>query len=769
MFIINRSGQQESVRYDKITDRNIELATDLDVDVYKLSQDVIKGLKSGMTTAEIDILSAETAAYLSGKNPDYDILATRISISNLHKSTNPNLLETYSLIKKNNETLFSDEMLEYVTENHLELQKAIDYRKDYNYHYFGFKTLEAGYLIKIDGKIVERPQQMLMRVALQNYGRLDLQKVIECYKEMSKGMFTHASPTMFNSCSKKPQLSSCFLLTLEDSLHGIYSSLYRAAHISKHAGGIGFNISKIRAAGSEIKGTNGKSDGIVPMLRVFNATCRYVNQGGRRKGAFCAYIELHHPDIFDFLDLSLKTATDEERRTRDMFLALWICDLFMKRVKEDGVWSLFCPNTVKELHDTYGEEFERIYLKAEEDKKYVKQIRARDLWEVIIHRQIETGMPYTLYKDSINKKSNQSNIGIIRCSNLCAEIVEYSDDDSIAVCNLASIALPKFVKSTTTFDFHELGRITEMVVENLNNIIDRNYYPIPEARDNNLKHRPIGIGVQGLADVFALMKIEWGDEKSRYLNRAIFETIYYHAVKKSHELALRDGSYASFEGSPISQGKLQYHLWNDKPWSISDDSEKRKNALVSWDWESLEEKVKSGMINSLLIALMPTATSSNILGNNECFEPFTSNLYTRTVLAGDFIQVNRHLYRDLKKLGLWTNEIVSKITCNEGSIQSITEIPEDIRRLYKTVWEIPQRIVIDLAADRAPFIDQTQSMNIHFENPTKADMTKMHFYGWEKGLKTGSYYLRTKPAVSAVKFAVMKKPEREECLYSCSA
>jgi ribonucleoside-diphosphate reductase alpha subunit len=1014
MFVINRKGQKESMRYDNITDRNVELSRDLDIDVAYLSKLVIQGLKNGIKTSEIDELSSETAANMSTYNPEYDTLASRIVVSNLHKNTKVSFIETMrDLFNYKSDDgrpfgIISQPMIEFMEEHKDIIENTIDYKRDFNFSYFGFKTLVKSYLNKINNKVVERPQHMLMRVAIGIHGPIgeykgDINKVIDTYNEISQGKFTHASPTLFNACAERSQLSSCFLLHMEDDLEHIYETNKRCALISKYAGGIGIDISKVRAKGSKIHSTNGRSDGIVPMVQVFNSTARYCNQcfvpatdiylkntikkicevkegdfvitkdgsykrvnevfvserneeilritnnnsiepiectkqhelyvlkrghyapefmsasevevgdfmvyissmedtsrienveqyysygklvrnnldsnfkldnlslfdtktkiirfvtglitnvndkgdfqiehpsfdlkkqiryllikinvlstyhkdmllipsnwlnfknspytyseiihiqkfnyegkvydlnieqnhnymtsnglvhnSGRRKGSIAMYLQPWHPDIFDFLSLRYNNPP-EELRARDIFLALWTPDIFMKRVEADDVWSLFCPSVVPKLADTYGEEFDKIYIEAEKQKLYFKQVKAREVWEAVLRAQEETGLPYMLFKDNVNNKSNQKNIGIIRSSNLCCEIVEYTDKNSVAVCNLASIALPKYVyydkDNTPKFNFKDLGRITEMITENLNLIIDKNFYPVKEAETNNLNYRPIGIGVQGLADVFAMFKYPWESAEAKKLNRLIFEVIYYHAVKKSHELSVLHGSYNAFEGSPISQGILQHDMWNQTPLSVNE------NEDVYLDWETLKKDVKKGVRNSLLVAPMPTASTAQILGNNEAFEPFTSNIYSRSVLAGDFIVVNKHLYKDLKELNLWDKELVDKIIKNNGSVQTIEEIPENIRKVYKTVWEIPQRVLIDMAADRGAFIDQSQSLNIFIDRPTHSKLTSMHFYSWKKGLKTGSYYIRSKPAVEAVKFTIKQNEKVEKKNVVCT-
>lgn len=762
MFVINRKNQRQPIRYDKITDRNIELSKGLNVDPSYLSKLVIESLKSGMTTTEIDELSAETAFYMSTHEPDYDTLATRISVSNLHKQTLSSFYETVKLMyeyKNNgkNTNVISDEFMRFVEEHKDEIDNKIDYSRDYNYNYFGFKTLTKIYLNKIGGKVVERPQHMIMRVAVGIHSP-DLNKIFESYEEMSLGKFTHASPTLFNSGSARAQLASCFLLKCEDDLEHIYETNKRSALISKYGGGIGIDITNVRCKGSVIHANNGKSDGLVPMCKVFNATANYANQQSRRKGSIAMYLQPWHPDILDFLALRYNNPP-EELRARDLFTAMWIPDIFMRRVEGDEMWSLFDPNVVRELCDTYGEEFDKIYEQSEKEGKYVKQIKARDVWKEILHSQQETGLPYIAYKDSVNRKSNQKNIGLIRSSNLCIEINEVTDTNSVAVCNLSSISLPAFVKDGKYYDFNELGRITKIAVRNLNKVIDRTYYPVEEAKNNNLSYRPIGLGIQGLADVFAMFRVPWGSYLAKTLNTLILEVIYYYALEASHEIAMQEGSYSSFEGSPISKGILQCDMWEKIPlthYGIDIFGE-----VFKLNWEGLREKCKKGVRNSLLIALMPTATSSQILNNNEAFEPFTSNIYTRSTISGDFIMVNKHLAKHLKELGLWDKDMVNRIIEANGSVQGIEEIPLEVREIYKTVWEISQKIVIDYAADRGSFVDQSQSMNIFIEQPSYAKLSSMHMYGWKKGLKTGSYYIRSKPSTNAVKFTIMSEKKEE--------
>lgn len=761
MYVIKRDGRRESVKFDKITFRIQKLSYGLDpkyVDTIEVAKKVIQGIYDGVTTTELDTLAAETAASLTTKHPDYAILAARIAISNLHKNTDKSFSKTIHKLYHYVDTrsgqpagLIDDEVYQIVMANAELLDSTIIHDRDFGYDYFGFKTLERSYLLKMNGKVVERPQHMLMRVSIGIH-KNDLDAAIETYNLMSEKWFTHASPTLFNAGTPKPQMSSCFLLTMkEDSIDGIYETLKQCAKISQSAGGIGLSVHNIRAKDSYIKGTNGVSNGLVPMLRVFNDTARYVDQGGgKRKGAFAIYIEPWHADIFDVLDLK-KNHGKEEQRARDLFYALWIPDLFMQRVETDGEWSLFCPNEAPGLYDVYGEEFNRLYETYEKQGKQRKTIKARDLWSKIIDAQIETGNPYLLYKDAANKKSNQKNLGTIRSSNLCAEIIEYSSPDEIAVCNLASIALPKFVDPVKkSFDFEKLVEVTRCITRNLNKIIDGNYYPVPETERSNKRHRPIGIGVQGLADAFILMRFPFESEEARALNKAIFETMYYAALLESNELAQKYGAYETFQGSPASQGILQFDMWGVTP---SD----------RWDWEGLKYRIQQyGLRNSLLIAPMPTASTSQILGNNECFEPYTSNIYTRRVLSGEFAIVNKHLMKDLVDLGIWNERLKDKIILHKGSIQNIPEIPNDIKELYKTTWEIKQKTLIDMAADRGAFICQSQSLNLFMENPNYAKLTSMHFYAWKAGLKTGLYYLRTKAAADAIQFTVDKTSLQED-------
>jgi len=757
MYVVKRDGRRESVKFDKITARIKKLCYGLNplVTPEKVAMKVIEGLYDGVTTSELDNLAAEVAATNTITHPDYALLASRIAVSNLHKNTKKSFSDTvkdlyeYSDPKTNEKaSLISDEVYSLIMKNSELLDSTIIYDRDFRYDFFGFKTLERSYLLKLNGQVVERPQQMLMRVAMGIH-KDDIDSAIETYNYMSEGWFTHATPTLFNSGTPKPQMSSCFLLTTkEDSISGIYDTLKQCAQISQSAGGIGLSIHDIRATGSYIKGTNGTSNGIVPMLRVFNDTARYVDQGGgRRKGSFAIYIEPWHADIFDFLDLK-KNHGKEEQRARDLFYSLWIPDLFMKRVEENGDWTLMCPNECPGLSDTYGKKFERLYKKYESEGRGRKTIKAQELWFKILESQIETGTPYMLYKDAANEKSNQKNLGTIKSSNLCTEIIEYTAPDEVAVCNLASIALPKFVVDGK-FDHEKLFNVTYRVTKNLDRVIDANYYPVPEARNSNMRHRPIGIGVQGLADAFILMRQPFDSPEAKQLNKEIFETIYYAAVTASKDIAIQNGPYETWKGSPISKGVFQFDMWKVKP-------------TDRWEWDLLREEVKKhGVRNSLLLAPMPTASTAQILGNNECFEPYTSNIYTRRVLSGEFIIVNKHLLRDLVKLGIWNDSLKNKLMASNGSIQNIDEIPENIKVLYKTAWEISQKEILDMAADRGAYIDQSQSLNIFMENANFAKLTSMHFYGWKAGLKTGMYYLRTKSATDAIKFTLDKEAMSE--------
>jgi len=753
MYVVKRDGRKEAVKFDKITARIVKMCYGLDplVSPEAVAMKVIEGIYDGVSTTDLDNLAAEVAAAKTIDHPDYALLASRIAVSNLHKETKKTFSEvihdmyTYVDPKTNqNASLIADDVYQVVMNNKDVLDSSIIYDRDFRYDYFGFKTLTRSYLMKLNGLIAERPQQMLMRVAVGIH-KNDIQSAIKTYNLMSEGWFTHATPTLFNSGTPKPQMSSCFLLTMkEDSISGIYDTLKSCAQISQSAGGIGLSIHDIRATGSYIKGTNGTSNGIVPMLRVFNDTARYVDQGGgKRKGSFAMYIEPWHADVFDFLDLK-KNHGKEEARARDLFYALWIPDLFMKRVKDNSDWTLMCPHECPGLSDTHSAAFEELYTKYEQEGKGRKTIKAQDLWFKILESQIETGTPYMLYKDAANTKSNQQNLGTIKSSNLCTEIIEYTAPDEVAVCNLASLALPKFVTEEGEFDHNKLFEVTYQATINLNRIIDENYYPIEEAQNSNLRHRPIGLGVQGLADAFIMLGYPFESEEARALNREVFETIYYASMTASKDLAKVDGPYETFAGSPVSKGQFQFDMWGVTP-------------TDRWEWNVLKDEVKQhGVRNSLLLAPMPTASTAQILGNNECFEPYTSNIYTRRVLSGEFIIVNKHLLKDLVKEGIWNKDMRQKIMAANGSIQNINEIPQRLKELYKTAWEISQKAIIDQAADRGAYICQSQSLNIFMENANFGKLTSMHFYGWEKGLKTGMYYLRTKAATNAIKFTVDK-------------
>lgn len=754
MFVIKRNGKKESVKFDKITARIEKLCYGLDrrfVNSIDVAKKVIEGLYDGVTTTELDNLAAETAASLTVKHPDYALLASRIAVSNLHKNTTKCFSATMKVLYECTDSktgklvpLLSDEVWQIISDNAELLDSTIIYDRDYGFDYFGFKTLEKSYLLKVDGKVAERPQHMYMRVAIGIHLN-DIENAIKTYHLMSERWFTHATPTLFNAGTPKPQMSSCFLLTMkEDSIDGIYDTLKQTAKISQSAGGIGLSISNIRATGSYIGGTNGTSNGIIPMLRVFNDTARYVDQGGgKRKGAFAVYLEPWHADVFEFLDLR-KNHGKDELRARDLFYALWIPDLFMQRVETGGDWSLFCPHEAPGLHESWGAEFETLYAQYEQEGRARRTIKAQDLWFAILDAQIETGNPYLLYKDSANRKSNQQNLGTIKSSNLCTEIIEYTSPDEVAVCNLASLALPRFVNNGV-FDHQKLYEITYEVTKNLNKIIDNNFYPVEEARNSNLRHRPIGLGVQGLADAFILLRLPFESDKAKQLNKEIFETIYFAAMTASKDLAKIEGPYASFAGSPTSRGEFQFDLWGVEP-------------TLRWDWYRLkDEVVKFGVRNSLLVAPMPTASTSQILGNNECFEPYTSNIYVRRVLSGEFVVVNKHLLKDLVDLNLWNDDMKNKIIFHNGSIQAIDEIPDHLKAIYKTVWEIKQRNIIDMAADRGAYICQSQSLNLFVDTPTAGKLTSMHFHAWKRGLKTGMYYLRTQAASQAVQFTVEKQ------------
>ena len=755
MLVLKRDGHRESVKFDKITARIEKLCYGLDpkfVNPVELAMKVINGLYDGVSTQELDNLAAEIAATMTTKHPDFAKLAARIAVSNLHKVTSKSFSNTmkrlYTYVDPKtgeNAPLISRETWRVIKEHAAELDEAILYDRDFGYDYFGFKTLERSYLMKVDGKVIERPQHLLMRVAVGIHGE-DIPAAIETYNLLSEKWFTHATPTLFNAGTPKPQLSSCFLLTMkDDSIDGIYDTLKQCAKISQSAGGIGLSIHNVRAKGSYIKGTGGTSNGIVPMLRNFDMTARYVDQGGgKRKGSFAVYLEPWHADIFDFLDLK-KNHGKEEMRARDLFFAVWIPDLFMQRVENNEMWSLFCPNEAPGLAEVWGEEFERLYDKYEKEGKFRKQIKAQDLWFEILESQIETGTPYILYKDAANRKSNQKNLGTIKSSNLCTEIIEYTSPDEVAVCNLASLALPKFITEEGKFDHHKLYEITKVATRNLNKVIDVNYYPVVEARTSNMRHRPIGLGVQGLADAFILLRMPFDSEEARQLNEDIFETIYFGAMEASMELSKQHGPYETFKGSPVSKGIFQFDMWGVTPKS------------GRWDWDQLKRDVKQyGVRNSLLLAPMPTASTSQILGNNECFEPYTSNIYTRRTLSGEFIIANKHLMKDLMNLGLWSETMRQKLIGANGSVQSIPEIPQHLKDIYRTVWEISQKSIIDMSADRGAYICQSQSLNIHITNPNFGKLTSMHFYAWKKGLKTGMYYLRSTAAADAIKFTLDK-------------
>jgi ribonucleoside-diphosphate reductase alpha chain len=765
MLVIKRDGRRESVRFDKITARIENLCYNLDtryIQPIEVAKKVIDGLYDGVKTTELDNLAAEVCASLTVKHPDYAVLAARIAISNLHKTTSQSFSNTmkrlYTYINPktgDNAALIAPDVYGIVKKYAAKLDEVIDYNRDFDYDYFGFKTLEKSYLIKLDGQVVERPQHMLMRVAIGIH-KEDIEAAVETYNLLSERWFTHATPTLFNAGTPKPQLSSCFLLTMkDDSIDGIYDTLKQCAKISQSAGGIGLSIHNIRAKGSYIRGTNGVSNGIVPMLRNFDMTARYVDQGGgKRKGSFAIYLEPWHADIKDFLDLK-KNHGKEEMRARDLFYAMWLSDLFMRRVEQNENWSLFCPNEAPGLADCYGEEFEKLYEKYEKEGRAREVIKAQDLWFEILESQIETGTPYMLYKDAANAKSNQKNLGTIKSSNLCTEILEYTSPDEVAVCNLASIALPKFVKEGSDgkkyFDHQKLYDITKVATKNLNKVIDVNYYPVEEARRSNFRHRPIGLGIQGLADAFILLRMPFDSPEAKGLNEDIFETIYYAAVETSMELAKTQGTYETYEGSPASKGILQFDMWGVTPKS------------GRWNWDELKGKVlKYGLRNSLLVAPMPTASTSQILGNNECFEPYTTNIYTRRTLSGEFIIVNKHLMKDLIRLGLWNDSMRNRLIAANGSVQNIPGIPQNIKDLYKTVWEISQKIIIDMAADRGAYICQSQSMNVFMQDPNFGKLTSMHFYAWKKGLKTGMYYLRSQAATSAIQFTVDKAALEEQ-------
>ncbi|CAI5747483.1 unnamed protein product [Peronospora destructor] len=755
MYVIKRDGRREDVKFDKITARITKLCYGLNpdyVDAIKISQKVVAGVYPGVTTSELDELAAETAACQSTQHPDFSKLAARIAVSNLHKNTNKVFSDNIDVFHKNVHEktraaapLIADDVYEIVMQHKDELNSAIIHDRDFEYDYFGFKTLEKGYLFRVNGKVVERPQQLIMRVALGIH-KNNIQAALETYELMSQKFFTHATPTLFNAGTPRPQLSSCFLLAMQDdSIEGIYDTLKQCACISKWAGGIGISMHNIRATNSYIRGTNGSSNGIIPMLRVFNDTARYVDQGGgKRKGSFAIYLEPWHADVFEFLDLR-KNHGNELHRARDLFYALWIPDLFMKRVEANGKWSLFCPNEAPALYECWGDEFETLFEKYEKEGRARKTINAQQLWFGILDAQIETGVPFMLFKDAVNRKSNQQNLGTIRSSNLCCEVMEYTSPDEVAVCNLASVALPKFVEDGV-FDYQKLYDVTKVVTRNLNKVIDVNYYPVAEARKSNMRHRPVGIGVQGLADAFILMNYAFESEQARELNKNIFETIYYASMETSMEIAKELGPYETFHGSPASKGIFQFDMWGVTPSS------------GLWDWAALKENViKHGIRNSLLVAPMPTASTAQILGNNESIEPYTSNMYNRRVLAGEFTIVNKYLMKELIDLGIWTPEVRNQILNDHGSVQKVKTIPDHVKEKYKTVWEIKQKSVLDLSADRGAYICQSQSLNIHIADPTISKLTSMHFYAWKKGLKTGMYYMRGRPKADAIQFTVDKQ------------
>jgi len=756
MFVVNRAGVREEVQFDKITERIRRLCDGLSprVDAVAVAQKVVPGLYDGVTTSQLDQLSAETAASMVTEDPDYGVLAARIAVSNLHKSTKTSFADTIEDFYRYRHPItgepapvIADDVYAFVMAHRQALDAAIVHERDFEFDYFGFRTLERSYLLRLNNEVAERPQHMFMRVAVGIH-KDDLAAALETYELMTQRWFIHATPTLFNAGTPRPQFSSCFLLTMkDDSITGIFETLKQTAEISKSAGGIGLSIHPIRAKGSYIRGTNGTSNGIVPMLQVFNNTARYVDQGGgKRKGAFSVYLEPWHADIFDFLDLK-KNHGKEEQRARDLFYALWVPDLFMQRVEADADWTLFCPNEAPGLYDNWGPKFEALYHQYEAEGRGRQTVPARKLWRAILDAQIETGTPYILYKDHANRKSNQQNLGTIRSSNLCAEIIEYTSPDEVAVCNLASVALSRFVVQTPggspRFDFKKLHDVTKVVTRNLNKIIDFNYYPVEEARRSNLRHRPIGIGVQGLADAFMMLRHPFESEEARILNQNIFETMYHAAVEASMEMAQQHGAYESFPGSPLSQGKFQFDLWGVTPTS------------GLWDWDTLRAQVmQHGVRNSLMLALMPTASTSQVLGNIECFEPLTSNVFARRTLSGEFVVVNKYLLRDLIDRGIWNERVKNKLIAANGSVQNIAEIPDDLKELYKTAWELKQKTLIDLAADRGPYICQSQSLNIFMKDANHKKLTSMHFYGWQRGLKTGTYYLRTQAAADAIKFTV---------------
>ncbi len=753
MKVVKRDGTSSDMKFDKVTSRITNLMDDetlVNVSPDKIAQKVFSSMYDGITTQEIDSLSSEIAIGMITEHPDYEIIATRIVASNIQKQTPDTFTQAMEILYNND--IIDSNVWEFIQSNSETLDKAIITSRDYDFGYFGIKTMEKNYLQSIDDTKIETPQYMIMRVACGVHTN-DITKTLETYDLMSHKYFIHATPTLFNAGTKRPQMSSCFLVAnKEDSLDGIYDTIKNCAQISKWAGGIGIHIHDVRANKSKIKGTNGVSDGIIPMLRVYNSTARYVNQAGKRKGSIAVYLEPWHADIMNFLELRLNQG-DEESRARDLFTALWIPDLFMKRVEEDGDWSLMCPNECPGLSNVYGDEFEKLYLSYEQTPgKVRKTIPASQIWKAILKSQTETGTPYMLYKDACNKKSNQKNLGVIKSSNLCTEIIQYTDRDETAVCNLASIALPTFVKNGE-FDYKKLHEVVKVVTNNLNSVIDRNYYPIEEARRSNLRHRPIGLGVQGLADAFNLCDIAFDSVAAKGMNIAIFETIYHAAMEMSCDLAEKYGPYETFKGSPASEGVFQFDMWDNPKFS------------GMYDWDLMKERVKKhGLRNSLLVAPMPTASTSQILGNNECIEPYTTNIYLRRTLAGEFVVVNKHLVRRLQEIGMWSKETKDLMVRTGGSVMNIKEIPEDIKSLHKTVWEISQKVLIDMARDRGCFVDQSQSMNLFMESPTASKLSSMHMYAWKAGLKTGIYYLRSKAKARAIQYSLAP----EECTM-CSA
>jgi ribonucleoside-diphosphate reductase alpha subunit len=749
MKVLKRDMSPEDMKFDKVTARILNLTGGLSssISADRVAQKVFSSMYDGMKTQEIDSLSAEVSIGMITEDPDYEILATRILASNIQKKCPVTFSESINILHAAD--VISDEVCSIVNASYDQVNKIIKKQRDFDFNYFGLKTLEKSYLQKVQGKIVETPQYMYLRVSFGIHGD-NLKKVQETYDMMSQGLFIHATPTLFNAGTKRPQMSSCFLVAMkDDSIDGIYDTLKECAQISKWAGGIGIHIHNVRAHNSAIKGTNGISDGIIPMIRVFNSTARYVNQAGRRKGSFAVYLEPWHADVMEFLELRLNQG-DEEARARDIFTAMWTPDLFMKRVEADEDWSLFSPDEAPGLSDCFGDDFEKLYERYEKEGRARKTVKASKVWMAILKSQTETGTPYMLYKDACNRKSNQKNLGVIKSSNLCTEIIEFTDKDETAVCNLASLALPKFVKNGA-FDHQQFHKVVRVVTRNLNRVIDNNYYPVESARRSNVRHRPIGLGVQGLADTFILMKLAFDSQEAQDLNSAIFETMYHAALEESAQLAKEEGPYETYEGSPVSQGVLQFDMW-DNP---------KLSGL--WDWDKLKKTIKkSGLRNSLLVAPMPTASTSQILGNNECIEPYTTNIYLRRTLAGEFVVVNKHLVKDLKDIGLWNREMKDAMIAAGGSIQNIEDIPENIKLLYRTVWELSQKTLINMARDRGCFVDQSQSLNLFIENPTVAKLSSMHMYSWKQGLKTGIYYLRTKAKSRAIQFTL------EPCT-TCSA